>query len=691
MQPPESLPHQFLRTRRFTLGAPDRFTVSPDGATVLFLRSASGDDPVHRLWALDTASGRERLLFDPADPAHGAGPSGDGVTAYATDAAGTLAACLCGGALWAVEVATGRVRALPVAGRPADPRPDPTGRRIAYLADGALRVIGADGTGAREIAAPDGPDVRYGAAEYAAAASMGRDRGYWWAPDGSRLLVARVDESAVARWYVADPAHPATPPRAVRYPAAGTANAEVTLWLVPADGGARTEVAWDRAGFPYLTAAGWDAHGPFAAVQSRDQRRLRTYAVDPADGRPALLAEQRDPCWVTLVPGTPARTASGALVAHRDTEGADGTRQLTVGGTAVTPDGLQLREVLGVGGEGVLFTASADVVGQALWSWCPEGGARPLTTAPGVHTGVRGGPTLLRVARAPHRPGATAVVARAGRPDLPVASYAERPVLALCERRLTVTGRGLHSRLLLPSWYRPGGGRLPVLVDPYAGPALQRVTAAQAPLMFVSQWFAEQGFAVLVTDGRGTPGRSPDWERTVYGDVVSAALEDQAAALTEVLGRFPELDPGRVAVRGWSFSGMLAVAAVVRRPDLFHAAVAGAGPYDPRLYDTHWRERFLGHPDTHPERYDACALTREAAGLTRPLLLMHGLADDNVHAAHTLRLSAALLAAGRPHEVLPLPGTAHAPTDPVLFTNLLRHQVDFLWRHLGREDSAAVS
>ncbi|MGW1840703.1 prolyl oligopeptidase family serine peptidase [Streptomyces sp. NPDC002067] len=691
MPPPESLPHQFLRTRRFALGAPDRFTVTPDGATVLFLRSAAGDDPVRRLWALDTATGRERPLFDPADPAYGAGPPGDGVTAYATDAAGTLAACLCGGALWAVEIATGRVRRLPAAGRPSDPRPDPAGRRIAYLADGALRVIGADGAGDRALAVPDGPDVRFGAAEYAATASMGRDRGYWWAPDGSRLLVARVDESAVARWYVADPAHPEEPPRAVRYPAAGTANAEVTLWLVPADGGARTEVALDRARFPYLTAAGWDAHGPFAAVQSRDQRTLRTYAVGPADGRTALLAERRDRCWVTLVPGTPARTASGALVAHRDTEGPGGTRRLTVGGTAVTPEGLQVREVLGVSGEEVLFTAGADVTGQALWSWRPRTGARPLTTTAGVHTGVRGGPTLVRIAREPHRPGATVVVVRAGRPDLPVASYAERPVLALRERRLTVTGRALRSRLLLPSWHRPGGGRLPVLVDPYAGPALQRVTDDQAPMMFVSQWFAEQGFAVLVTDGRGTPGRSPRWERAVHGDVLSAALEDQAAALAEVLGRFPELDPGRVAVRGWSFSGMLAVAAVVRRPALFHAAVAGAGPYDPRLYDTHWRERFLGHPDAHPERYDACSLVREAPRLTRPLLLTHGLADDNVHPAHTLRLSAALLAAGRPHEVLPLPGTAHAPTDPALFANLLRHQVDFLWRHLGREDSGAAA
>lgn len=238
----------------------------------------------------------------------------------------------------------------------------------------------------------------------------------------------------------------------------------------------------------------------------------------------------------------------------------------------------------------------------------------------------------------------------------------------------------LRSALFLPSWYEEGT-RLPVLLDPYAGPALQKVTVAHTWASFASQWFAEQGFAVLVTDGRGTPGRGPSWAREVYGDVFGPVLEDEVTALHATAATNPDLT--RVGIRGWSYSGSLAALAVLRRPDVFHAALAGAGVTDQRLYDTHWRERFLGHPDEHPERYDACNLLLDAPKLTRPLLLIHGLADDNVVAANTLRLSAALLAAGRPHEVLPLSGTTHGPSDEVVAENLLLHEFDFLHRSLG--------
>jgi dipeptidyl-peptidase-4 len=96
------------------------------------------------------------------------------------------------------------------------------------------------------------------------------------------------------------------------------------------------------------------------------------------------------------------------------------------------------------------------------------------------------------------------------------------------------------------------------------------------------------------------------------------------------------------------------------------------------LYDTHWRERFLGHPDEHPEDYDRSSPINDAAKLERPLLLVHGLADDNVVAAHTLRMSAALLAAGRPHQVLPLSGATHRPTEPAAVAGLMRFELQFL-------------
>ncbi|CAM5291169.1 Peptidase S9 prolyl oligopeptidase catalytic domain-containing protein OS=Streptomyces aurantiogriseus OX=66870 GN=GCM10010251_89210 PE=4 SV=1 [Streptomyces aurantiogriseus] len=241
----------------------------------------------------------------------------------------------------------------------------------------------------------------------------------------------------------------------------------------------------------------------------------------------------------------------------------------------------------------------------------------------------------------------------------------------------------LRARLHLPSWHRPGSGPLPVLLDPYGGAGAQRVTAETDAKTLVSQWFAEHGFAVLVADGRGTQVRGPDWERAVHGDLFGSVLDDQVTALHEAARRHSDLDLGRVGIRGWSFSGTLALLAVLRRPDVFHAAGAGAGVTDQRLYDAHWRERFLGHPEVHADRYEAASPLREAYRLTRPLLLLHGLADPKVPPVHTLRLSAALRAAGRPHELVLLPGAGHQPVGTSLTEEVLRPQVRFLRRHLA--------
>jgi len=236
--------------------------------------------------------------------------------------------------------------------------------------------------------------------------------------------------------------------------------------------------------------------------------------------------------------------------------------------------------------------------------------------------------------------------------------------------------------VLLPSWHQPGSGRLPVLMDPYGGPAGQRVLAWHNGYL-TAQWFAEQGFAVVIADGSGTPGRGPAWEREIYGDLAGPVLEDQVAALRAAAERFADLDLGRVGIRGWSFGGYLAALAVLRRPDVFHAAVSGAGVVDQRLYDTHFKERYLGHPDEAPEAYDRSSLILDAPRLRRPLMLVHGLADDNVIAANTLRLSAALLAAGRPHTVLLLAGVSHMTSQEKVAENLLLLQADFLKRALG--------
>lgn len=699
----DGFPRQLARTQRFSLGVPRAFTFSADGERLLFLRTRGPEDRTGCLWLL--TDGREHLLVDPGQLlGTGEVPEAElvrrertreravGLVGYSADTALTTTVFCVDGNLWAVRTDGGDPWPVPTAGPAVDPQLDPTGTRAAYVTGGALHVteVGApdnsdehDGAGRdRQLAAPENPQVTWGLAEHAAAESMGRTRGHWWAPDGTALLAARVDVTEVQRWWITDPADPARQPREIAYPAAGTTNADVSLHILRLDG-TRTEVLWDRVAYEYLVTAAWDAHGPMIAVQSRDQRTLRVLAVDPGTGETTLVHEQRDPAWVQLIPGTPQRTGSGLLVHTTDDAGT--TRRLIVGGTPVTPEGLEVREVLDTDGGSVLFIASEEPTEEHLWAYDPEGGPTCLSDGPGVYTGHRAGGVLLLASYT--EDGNAFRVVRAGRPDTPIRTLGARPLVIPQVTWLRAGDLEIRTMLFLPSWYRPGQ-RLPVLMCPYGGPAGQLVLRVWHAALCEAQWFAESGFAVVIADGRGTPGRGPAWEKTIRGDSLTKPVEDQVTALQAAGAHCPDLDLDRVGIRGWSYGGTLAAAAVLRRPDVFHAAVSGAAPSDQRLYDTHWRERFLGHPDQEPENYERSSPIRDAHTLSRPLLLVHGLADDNVVAAHTLRMSAALLAAGRPHQVLPLSAT-HMPTAESAVEGLLLHQLDFLRQALGVPTSAS--
>ena len=690
----DSFPAQAARTLRFSLGVPRSFVLSPDGCRLLFLRSRGPEARAGCLWLLE--DGQERLLADPAVIAGGGEQvpeaervrrertreTGTGIVAYSADANVRVVAFALNGELWVVEVDSGHVRQVPAAGPVVDPRVDPGGRRVAYVTGGDLRV--ADLTDGRDRLVSDpadspDPQVSWGLPEHVAIESMGRDRGYWWSPDGTRLLAARVDITSVQRWWISDPADPARPPREIAYPAAGTSNAQVSLHVLGLDG-ARADVAWDREAFEYVTSAGWDTHGPLIGVQSRDQRTLLVLAVDPDTGHTSVLEEQRDPAWVQLIPGVPARTESGLLVTTQD-RGA--TRRLLIGGQPVTPDGLQVREVIATTGESVLFIASDEPTEEHLWVH-EDGSARRLSDRPGLHTGRRAAGVLVLDSVTDE--GHEVHVLRTDQPG-PGVRLRDLAAVPVVIPRITWLRAGpaeIRTALLLPSGHEPGSRRLPVLMCPYGGPAGQLVLRGRYYWLCEAQWFAEAGFAVVIADGRGTPGRGPLWEKTVHGDTLTYPLEDQITALRTTAARYPDLDLTRVGIRGWSFGGTLAAAAVLRHPDIFHAAVAGAPAIDQRLYDTHWRERFLGHPDHDPGAYDRSSLLADAPNLRRPLLLVHGLADDNVVPAHTLRLSAALLAAGRPHQVLPLPATTHMPTSESVTVGLLRLQLAFFQDALGQ-------
>ncbi len=716
----ETFPRQQARTRQFTLGLPRSFQISPDGSRVAFLRSRGGGDPVTCLWVLDVGTGGEELVADPAalgDSAVGmtrqekarrerVREQAAGIVAFATDSALTMATFVLGGRVYVADLTAAAAvasrpdaphgpgtppRLLPARAPAFDARPDPAGRRIAYVSDGSLRVITLSTDEDCELIGPNGTaGLTYGLAEFVAAEEMGRTRGYWWAPDGSSLLVASVDETPVMRWHIADPANPGRPPVEVGYPAAGTPNADVSLLHVGLDG-STVPIGWDRERFPYLVTVTWDPAGPLLVVESRDQRRMRLLSADPATGAVATVREDTDEHWLDVVPGVPARTGDGKIVWTANDEG---TRRLLVAaaadlgdGTAkpVTPAGLQVREVRATDGDTVLFAASEEPTEIGVWLYGP-GGLSCLTPENGVHAGDRAGGATVVVSRSMAEPGTTVTVLTSDEPGAPavaITSLAELPYLPTPRPDVFAAGsRQIRTAVLLPSWHEPGSAKLPALLDPYGGPGAQRVLAAQR-IYLTPQWFAEQGFAVVIADGRGTPGRGPDWDRTIAGDWADVVLDDQVTALHAAAERCADLDTGHVAIRGWSFGGYLAALAVLRRPDVFHAAVAGAPVTEWRLYDTHYTERYLGDPAQNAAGYDAQSLLGDAASLSRPLLLIHGLADDNVVVAHTLRLSAALLAAGRPHTVLPLSGVTHMTPQEEVAENLLLFQVDFLRRALG--------
>ncbi|MEU3043906.1 S9 family peptidase [Streptomyces sp. TSRI0384-2] len=705
-----TFPRQHARTQRFTLGAPRAFTVAPDGSRVAFLRSASGTERAQGLWVLDLdADAHERPVADPAALLAGAGEQlsaaerarrersregGAGIVGYAVDEAVETAAFTLSGRLYVADLraegtAPAPVRRLDVPGPVIDPRPSPDGRYVAYTVRGALRVVAADGSGDRPVAEPESESVTYGLAEFAAAEEMDRSRGFWWAPDSSALLVERADDAPVARWWIADPARPAAEPARVAYPAAGTPNAEVRLFAYPLDGTARTEIGWDRTRHPYLARVLWDATGPLLLVQARDQREQLYLAADPATGATRMIHADEDPSWLDLHAGAPARTPDGRLVRIADEGGA---RVLAVGDRPLTGDAFHVRGLLDVGADDLLVSVSAGPgaeepeTGEVHVLRVNELGTERVSTGPGVHGAVRGGPVTVLVSSVLDRPGQRARVLRGGEEVAVIASHAESPVIAP-RPTLTLAGESrIPAAVLLPSGHRAGDGPLPVLLDPYGGPHGQRVFAAHNAHL-TSQWFADQGFAVVVADGRGSPGRSPAWEKAIRHEF-TATLDDQVEAVHALAEEFP-LDLTRVGIRGWSYGGYLAALAVLRRPDVFHAGVAGAPVTDWRLYDTHYTERYLGDPaEAGGEVYARNSLVTDeglsgAAGPHRPLMIVHGLADDNVVAAHTLRLSSALLAAGRPHEVLPLSGVTHMTPQEQVAENLLLLQVDFLKRSLG--------
>ncbi|NEG89438.1 prolyl oligopeptidase family serine peptidase [Bifidobacterium aerophilum] len=604
---------------------------------------------------------------------------------------------------------------------------------------------GGDGCGAGH-GDDSGNTWKIGLAEFVAGEEMDRYDGFWWAPDSRHILFETFDSSPEPMWYISDPANPGRPAVGRRYPRALTANADTTLTVAALsfDDDGRyagidgAPVRWDRKTYEYIAAVHWSAgHQPIVLVQDRCQRNDQVLAVTPDGdrmGETRVLATHHNDQWIDLIHGTPAFTPDGRLVCSLNDMDSD-TNRLTVDGRAFTPAGWNVRQVLDVTDKDVLAVVqrepdlAPDV--PAAWTKAGSGAAderrcgghdarsfdvvsiafdgviEPVTTVPGSWTASRGARGMVVSGRDMAHD--HAMMWHNGHA---IASDSAHPGFT---PNVTFTRLGehrLYTAIIAPSASSPyaHATSLPVLMKPYGGPGFQQVVASQS-FYWEGQWWADQGFLVVTADGRGTTGRGPKWDREIFENMKDVTLADQVEAVRSlpdavaalnaecddpgkvsgqaadeeagsVAGRMriPEPDLDKVCMIGWSYGGFLSALAVLDAPDVFKAGCAGAPPTDWTLYDTHYTERYLG---LDPKVYAYNGIVQDAPKLSRALMLIHGFADDNVTIAHSLRLSQALMAAGRPHTYLPLTGITHMTNDETVAENLLVLQRDFLREKLG--------
>ncbi len=692
---------------------------------MLFLRSGPRDF-AQSLYQVKLPAGEERLLLSAARLLGGADEEIDaaekarrerqrvvtrGITSFRLSRDGARLLVPLSGRLFVVDRASGKVRELGASGGyPIDPRFSPDGRKVSCVRLGDLYVIDLASGRQRRLTrrgthppppagfAGDHAALSHGLAEFVAQEEMRRHRGYWWSPDSKQLAFQQTDSSQVETLYIADPHQPAAKPRSVRYPRAGKANASVRLGLIAATGGPVRWVRWDATRYPYLAKVVWSGPGPLTLlVQSRRQTEATLLAVDRGGATRSLLVE-RDEAWLNIDPSVPRWLPDGSGFLWSTER--RGSWQLELRDRrgalvrAVTEADLGYRQLLHLApaGDRVYVSASREPTERHLHAvpLSNPAGAVQLSHGAGEHEAVFARRSGLFVESAELLDGSASVRVRrlaagqeiaAGQELAALRSVAERPPYQPKLQLVKVGKQQLRAALVRPRGF-VAGRKYPVLVYVYGGPHHRTVRALPRRYL-IRQWLADQGpFVVVSIDGRGTPGRGRSWERALKGDMARVPLADQVAGLRALGGRFAELDLSRVGVFGWSYGGYLAAMSVLRHPEVYRAAVAVAPVTDWHDYDTHYTERYLGLPAENAAGYRASSALTHASRLARPLLLVHGTADDNVYFSHSLRLSRALFLAGRQHEFLPLSGFTHMVPDPRVTRRLYRHIARFFRQRL---------
>ncbi len=703
--------------------------VSPDGGFITYLAPEPTNQFKLDLWIAPAVGGDPRRLVsgEAVEPSSQRLDESEksrrerqriaavsGVVSYDWDQQGQRLLIPAGGELYTADPRTGEVARLTSAGSGAtDARISPAGRYVSYVREQNLYVIDLREGRERALTTEGRGAVSFGVAEFVAQEEMGRYTGYWWAPDDAQIAYTKVDESPVELVPRLDVGPGGAEVSPQRYPRAGTANAHVSLFVrrmahdaaaVPVDLGPSTDV--------YLARVHWSARGQelYVERESRDQRSLDLLRVDPATGRSSvILREERSP-WVMLNSDFHAlqdgdfiwgseRSGSHQLYLYH----ADGTlvRPITAGDAPVARGslggGVEAPGVVGVDEEEgrVYFMASrATPIERQLYAVSYRAPAEPvaLTRGPGWWTAVmpRSAKVFVGSYSDPGTPPHTALyradgqrlrwvepnVLDAHHPYAPYAGRYPRPEFGVLR---SPVGQDLHYVLQKPVDF-DASRRYPAIVAVYGGPSAQFV--ARAWLDVRQKLFLEAGFLVFQLDNRGSANRDSAFEAAIAGGFGSVEVDDQIIGL-DWLRSLSFVRADRIGVFGWSYGGYMALRMMTDPRSHLAAGAAGAPVTDWRQYDTHYTERYLGDPTARAAAYDAAGVLPRLGSLSGRLLLLHGMADDNVPLANSTAVMGALQAQGTPFDLMLYPGERHGVQGAGRQLHLYRTLLSFFRRELG--------
>ncbi|HEV7715986.1 MAG TPA: S9 family peptidase [Steroidobacteraceae bacterium] len=686
--------------------------ISPDGHYVAYLRGGEKNKDRLDLWAYDIRARKHTLLVDsaqlvPQERALSAEEeqrrerqrtsSLSGILDYQFSPDSQSLLVPLGGDLYVYDL---RARGAHAVQRitqtdsfETDARFSPHGRYVSFVRDQNLVVHDLTTGKERAITREGGGLVSFGMAEFIAQEEMSRTTGYWWSPDEKHIAFTRVDESPVAEVDRFEIYADAVKVVKQRYPAAGAKNASVQLFTaslekaeaapVQMDLGANTDI--------YLARVNWFPDGRSLAVQrqSRDQKTLDLLRIDAASGSASELLTEKSDTWVdihdelTMLERTQqfiwASRRSGHT--HLYLYGNDGTlvRALTQGDWEVVAEGD--RAIRGVNEQSgrIYFMANAESpLERQLYSVSMAEGAasrKRVTETSGWHavTMSKDAKVFLDTFSTPDQPPSLTLRAAGGEPltvlvanevkgDHPYAPFLAEHVATEFGTLKARDGQTIHYQLMKPRKMEPGK-RYPVIVDVYGGPGVQRVRRAwggypRSNEGFFREYLAQHGYVVFTLDNRGSGFRGVQFESALYKRMGLVEVEDQVSGV-QYLKTLPFVDPARIGVFGWSYGGYMALMCMMLAPGEFAAGVAGAPVTDWSLYDTHYTERFMSTPQANEAGYKSGNVLTYAANLRGPLLVMHGMADDNVLFAHSTTLFKKLQDLNKPFDMMTYPGSKH--------------------------------